>query len=74
MPRPLSDDLRVRLLEAVGTIRAVGERFGVAPSSVSKIRQRWRWTGGVTMASTYLRRTDNVAIPTTFVWQPSPTA
>jgi len=30
MPRPLSEDLRVRLVEAVeagGTIRAVGERF-----------------------------------------------
>jgi putative transposase len=54
MPRPLSDDLRVRLVEAVeagGTIRAVGERFGVAPSSVSKIHQRWRRTGSVTAAA-----------------------
>ena len=53
MPRPLSDDLRVRLVEAVeagGTIRAVGERFGVAPSSVSKIHQRWRRTGSVSAA------------------------
>lgn len=42
MARPLSDDLRVRLVEAVeagGTIRAVGKRFGVSPSSVSKIHQ-----------------------------------
>ena len=54
MPRPLSDDLRVRLVEAVqagGTIRAVGKRFGVAPSSVSKIHQRWRRTGSVTAAA-----------------------
>ncbi len=53
MVRPLSDDLRIRLVEAVepgGTIRAVGERFGVNPSSVSKIHQRWRRTGSVTAA------------------------
>lgn len=40
MTRLLSQDLRVRLvegLEAGGTIRAVGERLGAAPSPVSKI-------------------------------------
>ena len=53
MARPLSDDLRIRLVEAVeagGTIRAVCERFGVSPSSVSKIHQRWRRAGSVTAA------------------------
>ena len=53
MARPLSDDLRVRLVEvaeAGGTIRAVGERFGVSPSSVIKIYQRWQRTGSVTAA------------------------
>lgn len=47
MPALLSEDLRVRLVEAMeagGTNRAVGERFGVAPISVSKIHQRWRRT------------------------------
>ena len=37
--RPLSDDLRVRLVEvkeASGTIRAVGDRFRVSPSSVKQ--------------------------------------
>ena len=53
MVRPLSDDLHIRLVEAVeagGTICAVGERFGVSPSSVSKMHQRWRRTGSVTAA------------------------
>ena len=40
----------VGAVETGGTIRAVGERFGVAPSSVSKIHQRWRQTGSVTAA------------------------
>ena len=31
-------------------LRAVGERLGVAPSSVSKIHRRWRQTGSVTAA------------------------
>jgi transposase len=50
MPRPLSIDLRERLVRAVeegGTVRAVGARFGVSPSSVSKISRRWRETGSV---------------------------
>ena len=50
MPRPLSEALRMWLMEAVeagGTIRAVGARFGVASSSVSKIHRRWRQTGSV---------------------------
>ena len=38
----------VEAAEAGGTIRAVGEQFGVSPSSVSKIHQRWRRTGSVT--------------------------
>ena len=53
MARPLSDDLRVRLVNAVetdGSIRAVGKRFGVSPSSVSEIHKRWRRTGCVRAA------------------------
>ncbi len=52
MPGPLSEDPRVRQVEAVeagGTIRAVGERLGGgAPSPVSKIHQRRPQTGSVT--------------------------
>ena len=50
MPRPLSIDLRERLVRAVaegGSVRAVGARFGVSASSVSKISRRWRETGAV---------------------------
>lgn len=41
MPKPLSEDLRVRKEEAVEagrTIRAVGEQFEETPSSVSTTR------------------------------------
>jgi transposase len=40
-----SQDLRDRVLEATGSIRAVGERFGVSPSYVSKAGARFRLTG-----------------------------
>lgn len=40
-----SQDLRDRVLEATGSIRAVGERFGVSPSYVSKVGARFRSTG-----------------------------
>lgn len=40
-----SQDLRDRVLEATGSIRAVGERFGVSPSYVSKVNARYRSTG-----------------------------
>lgn len=45
MARPLSNDIRIRLVETVEAgdmIRAVGQRFGASPSSVNKIHQRRR--------------------------------
>jgi transposase len=48
MSKPLSNDLRERLVEAVSrgaTCRAAGERFGVAPSTAVKWVRRWRDTG-----------------------------
>ena len=48
MTKPLSNDLRERLIEAVSrgaTCRAAGERFGVAASTAVKWVRRWRETG-----------------------------
>jgi transposase len=50
MTRALSNDLRERVVEAVGageSCRAVASRFGVAVSSVVKWSQRYRATGSV---------------------------
>jgi putative transposase len=50
MTRPLSDDLRERVVAAVRrgeSCRAVASRFGVAVSSVVKWSQRYRATGSV---------------------------
>jgi transposase len=50
MTRPLSNDLRERVVAAVlagESCRAVAARFGVAVSSVVKWRQRFRATGSV---------------------------
>jgi putative transposase len=50
MARPLSTDLRERVVSAAGageSCRAVAERFGVAVSSVVKWSQRRRTTGSV---------------------------
>ena len=50
MVRPLSNDLRERVVAAVGTgesCRSVAKRFGVAVSSVVKWSQRVRATGSV---------------------------
>ena len=50
MTAPLSNDLRQRVVDAVGTgesCRAVASRFGVAVSSVVKWSQRYRATGSV---------------------------
>jgi putative transposase len=50
MTRPLSNDLRERVVAAVGageSCRAVAARFGVAVSSVVKWSQRYRATGSV---------------------------
>ena len=48
MTKPLSNDLRERLIESVArgtTCRAAGERFGVAASTAVKWVRRWRETG-----------------------------
>jgi transposase len=50
MSRPLSNDLRERVVAAVAggeSTRAVAARFGVAVSSVVKWSQRYRATGSV---------------------------
>ena len=50
MSRPLSNDLRERVVAAVAageSCRAVAARFGVAVSSVVKWSQRYRATGSV---------------------------
>ena len=50
MVRPLSNDLRKRVVAAVSngeSCRAAAERFGVAVSSVVKWSQRYRATGSV---------------------------
>jgi putative transposase len=50
MTRPLSNDLRERVVAAVGggeSCRAIAARFGVAVSSVVKWSQRYRATGSV---------------------------
>jgi putative transposase len=50
MTRPLSNDLRERVVSAVAggeSCRAVASRFSVAVSSVVKWSQRWRATGSV---------------------------
>ena len=51
MTRPLSNDLRERVVAAVvggESCRTVASRFGVAASSVVKWSQRYRATGSVT--------------------------
>ena len=48
MTRPLSNDLRERLIEAVAqgmTCRAAAARFGIAASTAIKWTRRWRDTG-----------------------------
>jgi len=50
MTRPLSNDLRFRLVAAVAagmSCRAAAERFGVAASTAVKWVRRWRDTGAV---------------------------
>ena len=50
MVRPISNDLRKRVVSAVAkgeSCRSVAERFGVAVSSVVKWSQRYRTTGSV---------------------------
>jgi len=49
IPRPLSDDLRRRILEAYqrkeGSQRQLAQRFGVSFDYVRKIRRQWRQSG-----------------------------
>ncbi len=48
MTKPLSNDLRVRLIDAVAhgmSCRAAADRFGVAASTAVKWVRRWRDTG-----------------------------
>ena len=48
MTKPLSDDLRVRLIDAVAkgmSCRAAASRFGVAASTAVKLVRRWREAG-----------------------------
>jgi transposase len=50
MPRPYSEDLRLRVAQAVEngkTTREVGALFHVGPSFVSRIHQLWRQSGQV---------------------------
>lgn len=50
MARPLSKDLRERIVEAVAggaSRRSAAERFRVSVSCVIKLLQRWRQTGSV---------------------------
>ena len=50
MPKPLSNDLRERIVRAVeegASVRFVGARFGVSASSVNNIFRLWRETGNV---------------------------
>lgn len=50
MTRPLSNDLRERVIEAVDgglSRRAAADRFGVAVSSAIKWCRRWRETGSL---------------------------
>jgi transposase len=50
MTRPLSNDLRVRLVDAVAqgmSCRAAAGRFGVAASTAVKLVRRWRDTGTI---------------------------
>ena len=51
MTKPLSVDLRVRLIDAVArgmSCRAAADRLGVAASTAIKLVRRWRDTGTIT--------------------------
>lgn len=48
MPKPLSNDLRKRLIEAVEggmSARAAGRRFSIPASTATALVKRWRETG-----------------------------
>jgi transposase len=53
MPAPISLDLRMRIVAAVGqgsSIRAAARRFAVSPSAAIKLMQRLRATGSAAPA------------------------
>ncbi len=50
MTKPLSNDLRERVIDAVAngtSCHAAAERFGIVPSTAVKWTQRWRDTGSL---------------------------
>ncbi len=50
MPKPLSMDIRLRIVDGVvagGSVRGVAARYDVSPSTVSNISRLWRETGSV---------------------------
>jgi transposase len=50
MAKPLSEDLRVRVIQAVNggmSRRAAAERFGVSPSSAVRFVREWRESGSM---------------------------
>src|SRR5438552_3109522 len=50
MAKPLSEDLRVRVVQAVNgglSRRAAAERFGVSPSSAVRFVREWRDSGSM---------------------------
>lgn len=64
MARPLSNDLRDRVVARVSageTVRAVAAVFGVSVSSVVKWSQRWRATGSAAARPMGGRRRDAMA-------------
>lgn len=64
MPRPLSNDLRERVVARVAageTVRAVASVFGVSISSVVKWSQRWRTTGSTAARPMGGKRRDAMA-------------
>ena len=53
MPRPLSLDLRERIVEAIeagSSRREAAEQFAVSVSCAIKLLQRWEWSGSVAPA------------------------
>lgn len=64
MARPLSDDLRERVVARIAageTVRAVAAVFGVSVSSVVKWSQRWRATGSAAARPMGGKRRDAMA-------------
>lgn len=65
MARPLSNDLRDRVVARVAageTVRSVAAVFGVSVSSVVKWSQRWRATGSASPSSMGGKRRDAMAL------------